>query len=1582
MMFMYPVGRMPSFQLCVIGTALLLMTTMGYAVDVPLYRVFEEEVINNNSYGNKYVDVELDVVYNHPGTGTTISFYGFYDGWGNGSGNPAQGNVWKMRFMPTEPGQWNYTYTWSDSTPGGSGSFNCVTAGAGKGVLRPYTGNTNWFAYEGEEPVLWKSFYLKTHGHLTQDLNWIIDNIYMKLINRGYNHFQMASMLPISYWDQVLADGPPGIIEPLFRNDPRSNMRLDIWKRVDEHILWLNNQDIYLHCFEGFEAKHWYPFQFVGMSDAEQRFYVKYVCSRLAPCANIAGWNFTYEIGANQHTAKLADLLIEYDPWDHPRTFMTAAETPTTWDPHWHESRYNFVANEPSIPHNRNGCQMSFDYTYSMMRGATDMFDKPVFNTECWGLWRSCYGACNPSIRANTWANTMAAAYATWDCFHTCDTGNVSTDIFDPNYEEGALAVDVMFHVMTDYVKIGPMLPYDGVSGGKALAEPGRQYVVYKPGGGSFGLDVHNGEYQGIWINAKTGAEQAPFTVNAGGGWMTFNSPYGGDDVAFVLTRPSVVSNLEATAISQTEIDLSWELIPGLGAQNYRIERKAAGGSYSQIALVGSSETSYSDTGLEAGTTYCYQLRADLGGGNLTDPSDEQCATTFDTPPADPTNLACQASQAILQVDLTWSDNSDNEEGFAIERSKADALHFVEIGRTSSSVESYLDYTGLEATTLYYYRVRAFNSGGGQYSGYSSTCSCLTPCIIDPITIDDNEIPPVSYSDNWTLQNWPGRYMNTTHESETYGAYVELPFTGETISIYGDKRAYAGTATVRIDGAVAGTLVYNDGSGDGLLIGTFDNLSCEPHTIRITVDGNGWIYMDKFVYTPCCIPLCDQPPYDPSDLSINVDDCQSMTLSWLDNGSPDVNPACDESSFLIERSADGGLFEQIGSVPGVPGSGNVVQYTDAGLRHGVQYCYRVSAVNSFGPSGVAELCASIAMPCPPAPPTGLAAQAGNGRVTLSWNANTETDPAVLYYMLYRSTTEGGPYGIVAVSFGGTNISDSQVFNGTTYYYRLAAVDTWPQTSGQSEEVSATPREPSPPTESPVLSATGGVSMVTLDWTDSNDNEDGFVIERKLDTETEFVELTTVGLVSQYVDAGLSADTTYDYRIYAYNADGSGPMSQVASATTEACTPTDEMVDDANGMINYNGTWSDQSGWTGRYMETLHETETNGAYAELIINGDSVELIGDVQPWGGNAEILIDGVSQGMISFNGATDYQQVVYSKSELGAGDHTFRVVCRGGGWTYVDAIHYFGCPLPPTPPAAPTNLTATATSCSQIRLNWVDQATNEHGFKVERKTASGSYTEVAVISQPDIQTLLDGGLAELTEYTYRVRSYNVFDSGYSNEASETTTDCGQPPQFQTVNITSGYGSITPADNGYDLVLSGVEIGAHAGSDSCFFAYQSITGDFDVAVQVVHQTWPVGGFEGEWTKAGIMARWSQSSDDLFVATFGRGKDNGDWPPQGFVEWRWNIGGNVENGGAQAHSLNTSPPTEIPNEWLRLKRVGKEFFGYISDDGSNWQLIKHILTEYQGKDVPDTLMVGFTGTSKDLGRTIELNVRNLSGFNQ
>lgn len=83
---------------------------------------------------------------------------------------------------------------------------------------------------------------------------------------------------------------------------------------------------------------------------------------------------------------------------------------------------------------------------------------------------------------------------------------------------------------------------------------------------------------------------------------------------------------------------------------------------------------------------------------------------------------------------------------------------------------------------------------------------------------------------------------------------------------------------------------------------------------------------------------------------------------------------------------------------------------------------------------------------------------------------------------------------------------------------------------------------------------------------------------------------------------------------------------------------------------------------------------------------------------------------------------------------------------------------------PNAPANLKISIVSVGQIDLTWNDSSTNETGFRIERKTDSTEYSEIATTTQ-DVANFSDKNVQINTTYSYRVYSYN--QAGKSNQSS-----------------------------------------------------------------------------------------------------------------------------------------------------------------------------------------------------------------------
>jgi hypothetical protein len=109
---------------------------------------------------------------------------------------------------------------------------------------------------------------------------------------------------------------------------------------------------------------------------------------------------------------------------------------------------------------------------------------------------------------------------------------------------------------------------------------------------------------------------------------------------------------------------------------------------------------------------------------------------------------------------------------------------------------------------------------------------------------------------------------------------------------------------------------------------------------------------------------------------------------------------------------------------------------------------------------------------PPSAPTGLVAAPGDGLVALDWDDSPAGD--LDGYIVYRSLTSGGPYAAQTGVLAASQYTDTNVTNGTTYFYVVTAVDLVGNESDWSDEAVATPQLPGVPTTMSVASIEPGL----------------------------------------------------------------------------------------------------------------------------------------------------------------------------------------------------------------------------------------------------------------------------------------------------------------------------------------------------------------------------------------------------------------------------------------------------------------------------------------------------------------------------
>ena len=188
----------------------------------------------------------------------------------------------------------------------------------------------------------------------------------------------------------------------------------------------------------------------------------------------------------------------------------------------------------------------------------------------------------------------------------------------------------------------------------------------------------------------------------------------------------------------------------------------------------------------------------------------------------------------------------------------------------------------------------------------------------------------------------------------------------------------------------------------------------------------------------------------------------------------------------------------------------------------------------------------------PAAPTNLAATAtSSAQINLTWADSDATEQG---FKVERCTGAGCSdfAQIATVGANVTSYANTGLTASTSYSYRVRAynsVGDSDYSNTASAVTQAAPALPAAPTN--LVATAASRSQINLAWTDNATNETGYYIERcKGSTCTSFTQIAIVAAnVTTYSNTGLSANTTYRYRVRAYNASGTSAYSNIAAATT-------------------------------------------------------------------------------------------------------------------------------------------------------------------------------------------------------------------------------------------------------------------------------------------------------------------------------------------------------------------------------------------------------------------------------------------------
>ena len=141
-------------------------------------------------------------------------------------------------------------------------------------------------------------------------------------------------------------------------------------------------------------------------------------------------------------------------------------------------------------------------------------------------------------------------------------------------------------------------------------------------------------------------------------------------------------------------------------------------------------------------------------------------------------------------------------------------------------------------------------------------------------------------------------------------------------------------------------------------------------------------------------------------------------------------------------------------------------------------------------------------------------------------------------------------------------------------------------------------------------------------------------------------------------------------------------------------------------------------------------------------------------------------------------------------AGNATIRATA--GSLSTTASVNFSGIPL-----AAPTNLTATAVSASQINLRWTDSVNGENGFVVESSADGVNFTALTTTAA-NASGFNVNGLNTSATYYFRVRSLNASGTGLPTGVVSATTQL-TPIAWWKLDETSGVTAADATGNHYD---------------------------------------------------------------------------------------------------------------------------------------------------------------------------------------
>jgi Protein of unknown function (DUF4038)/Domain of unknown function (DUF5060) len=502
------------------------------------------------------------------------------------------GTLYRLRFMPSGPGDYTYTveYRQGWSTRTSSGSFR-VTGGGRRGPIRIDRENPWHFVWEGTG-----EHYFFNGATAYWLVGWADDRIIESSIERLHrlkvNRLRVTiagrtstyfgePVMSGPNWTSLVAPWPTdrglrllhlagrvgqrgglnwsvfdalaglGDVEDIYHPGfDYSRFRVSYWQKFERALRYARDRDVIVSLILDMNDSKVHP----GAGSMDEQRFIRYAVARFAAFSNIT-WDLGDDLDRfrdDRWTRATGTVIKQWDPYKHLATShpvdnvhqdRTADWFDFTSFQEWSRAQHTFMLGQ---------------------RQAQQRLGRiiPLTNEEYgyedhYPLWAPGPGSETADVlRRTAWEIVMAGGYQT-----AGESARRGTNVW-PDTGGGWLngRGDDSMTMLQGYAHMVDFFtsfdwwttePHDELvsAGNYCLARPGRIYAIYLPRGGRVSVQLQAGQYDGSWLNAATGAKVAlPVVVAAGSPWLSPDAPGDGDWALMMRRRQDSNSGLQQPA--------------------------------------------------------------------------------------------------------------------------------------------------------------------------------------------------------------------------------------------------------------------------------------------------------------------------------------------------------------------------------------------------------------------------------------------------------------------------------------------------------------------------------------------------------------------------------------------------------------------------------------------------------------------------------------------------------------------------------------------------------------------------------------------------------------------------------------------------------------------------------------------------------------------------------------------------------------------------------------------------------------------------------------------------------------------------